>query len=86
MYHEAECYYRNGSYNLGGIQQDTPFCTNGSESAGERNIPTIGLGPGNERDAHIVDESISVEQLKHAVTVYRNLVLNIAGGENGDQQ
>lgn len=62
------------------------FCTNGSESAGERNIPTIGLGPGNERDAHIVDESISVEQLKNAVTVYRNLVLNIAGGENGDQQ
>ena len=25
-----------------------PFCTNGSESAGRRGIPTIGLGPGNE--------------------------------------
>ena len=60
------------------------FCTNGSESAGERNIPTIGLGPGNERDAHIVDESISVEELTKAVTVYRNLVLKIAGENNGD--
>ncbi len=62
------------------------FCTNGSESAGERNIPTIGLGPGNERDAHIIDESISVEELTNAVTVYRNLVLKIAGGNNGGEQ
>jgi putative selenium metabolism hydrolase len=62
------------------------FCTNGSECAGMRNIATIGLGPGNERDAHIIDESISIEELCSAVTVYRNLVLNIAGGKNGDQQ
>src|SRR5690606_39674410 len=32
------------------------FCTNGSESAGRRGIPTIGLGPGNEEDAHTIDE------------------------------
>jgi putative selenium metabolism hydrolase len=55
------------------------FCTNGSESAGERKIPTIGLGPGAEADAHTVDESISVDELLKAVETYRNLVIKIAG-------
>lgn len=56
------------------------FCTNGSESAGQRNIPTIGLGPGAEEDAHTPNESISVTELHKAVETYRNLVLRIAGG------
>jgi acetylornithine deacetylase/succinyl-diaminopimelate desuccinylase-like protein len=55
------------------------FCTNGSESAGKRNIPTIGLGPGAEEDAHTVDESISIHELLKAVETYRNLVIKIAG-------
>jgi putative selenium metabolism hydrolase len=55
------------------------FCTNGSESAGERNIPTIGLGPGAEGDAHTADESISLDELLKAVETYRNLAINIAG-------
>jgi putative selenium metabolism hydrolase len=54
------------------------FCTNGSETAGKRNIPTIGLGPGIEDDAHIADESISVEELRKAKIVYEQLVLNLA--------
>ena len=54
------------------------FCTNGSETAGKRKIPTIGLGPGIEDDAHIADESISVEELKKAKIVYEHLVLNLA--------
>jgi len=58
------------------------FCTNGSESAGVRGIPTIGLGPGDESQAHIVDESVSILQLNQAVDVYRNLTLKIAGGKN----
>jgi acetylornithine deacetylase/succinyl-diaminopimelate desuccinylase-like protein len=33
------------------------FCTNGSESAARRGIPTIGIGPGREEDAHTADES-----------------------------
>jgi putative selenium metabolism hydrolase len=57
------------------------FCTNGSESAGQRNIPTIGLGPGAEADAHTADESISIDELQKAVAAYRNLTLRIAGGE-----
>jgi putative selenium metabolism hydrolase len=54
------------------------FCTNGSETAGKRNIPTIGLGPGTEDDAHIADESISVEELRKAKIAYEHLVLNLA--------
>lgn len=50
-----------------------PFCTNGSESAGRRRIPTIGLGPGNEKDAHTADESVDLEQLIQARNVYRHL-------------
>ncbi|MBY6120398.1 YgeY family selenium metabolism-linked hydrolase [Mameliella alba] len=61
------------------------FCTNGSETAGMRQIPTIGLGPGNESDAHIVDESVSIEELTKAVEVYRNLTLRIAGGQNANE-
>lgn len=52
-------------------------CTNGSESAGRREIPTIGVGPGDIRDAHVVDESIEVSQLFKAVEVYKNLTLDL---------
>lgn len=55
------------------------FCTNGSESAGRRGIPTIGLGPGSEEDAHIVDESVAIEQLEGARDIYANLCLRLAG-------
>lgn len=51
-----------------------PFCTNGSESAGKRKIPTIGLGPGNEEDAHTIDESINIDQLITATQVYAKIV------------
>jgi putative selenium metabolism hydrolase len=56
------------------------FCTNGSGTAGKRKIPTIGLGPGIEDDAHIADESISVEEIRKAKIVYEHLVLNLAAG------
>jgi len=55
------------------------FCTNGSESAGRRGIPTVGLGPGREEDAHTVDESIAIEQLEGARDIYANLCLRLAG-------
>ena len=54
------------------------FCTNGSETAGKRNIPTIGLGPGSEDDAHIADESVSVAELRKAKIVYEHLIMNLA--------
>jgi putative selenium metabolism hydrolase len=54
------------------------FCTNGSESAGVRLLPTIGLGPGSPGDAHTVDESISVAQMYDAVRIYERLALEAA--------
>ena len=56
------------------------FCTNGSESAGQRGIPTIGLGPGAEADAHTADEAMPLGELRKAVTIYRHLALAMAGG------
>ncbi len=47
------------------------FCTNAAYSTGIAGIPTIGLGPSDEAQAHIVDESIEVEELVRAVTAYR---------------
>ena len=55
------------------------FCTNGSESAGVRKVPTIGIGPGEEGDAHIIDESVDVGQVAVAAEIYRNLVIGVAG-------
>ena len=55
------------------------FCTNGSETAGRRNIPTVGLGPGDEADAHTVDESISIEEVLQAAEAYRHLCIALAG-------
>ena len=40
------------------ILYGTPFCTNGSGSAGERNIPTIVFGPGSVHLAHVTDEYV----------------------------
>jgi putative selenium metabolism hydrolase len=54
-------------------------CTNGSESAGRRRIPTIGIGPGAESDCHIIDESVAVSQIRLAAHLYRNLCLQVAG-------
>ncbi len=53
------------------------FCTNGSESAGRRNIPTIGYGPGTEEAAHTVDESVPVEQLVQAARGYAALAQGV---------
>lgn len=39
------------------------FCTNGSASAGDLDIPTVGFGPGDESQAHTVNEHIEVAEL-----------------------
>jgi acetylornithine deacetylase/succinyl-diaminopimelate desuccinylase-like protein len=55
------------------------FCTNGSESAGVRKVPTIGIGPGAEAEAHIIDESVDIGEVAAAAEIYRNLVKGMAG-------
>lgn len=54
------------------------FCTNGSESAGRRGIPTIGFGPGHESQAHTIDESIEISQLHAAANGYAALARELA--------
>ena len=51
------------------------FCTNGSESAGVRGLPTIGLGPGRAEEAHIIDESVSVDEVRRASEIYKRLAI-----------
>jgi putative selenium metabolism hydrolase len=45
------------------------FATDGRETA-RAGITTIGFGPGEEAQAHVVDESVSAEQLVEATAVY----------------
>ena len=50
------------------------FCTNAAYSIGEAGVPTIGFGPGAEGDAHVVDEKISLEELKKAALGYKGII------------
>lgn len=50
------------------------FCTDGSQSAGIRKIPTIGFGPSQEKLAHIRDEYIEIDQIKAAYQGYITLI------------
>ena len=50
-----------------------PFSTDGVYSAGMAGIPTLGLGPGREKCAHIVDEWVGEEELREALTIYTHL-------------
>jgi putative selenium metabolism hydrolase len=47
-----------------------PYCTNGSASAGERNIPSLIFGPSSINQAHIVDESIEISELDRGMLGY----------------
>jgi putative selenium metabolism hydrolase len=54
------------------------FCTNGSMSAGRRGIPTIGFGPGDEAQAHRIDESVEISHLHASVSGYECLARRLA--------
>lgn len=60
------------------VRSHYAFCTNGSESAGRRGIPTIGFGPGEETEAHRIDESVSIAHLAAAVTGYEMLARELS--------
>jgi putative selenium metabolism hydrolase len=50
------------------------FCTNAAYSAGVKGIPSVGFGIGREEEAHIVDESISLDDLHTAVKGYQGII------------
>jgi putative selenium metabolism hydrolase len=60
------------------------FCTNGSLTAGELGIPTIGFGVGREQDAHTVDEHIEVAALERAVAGFRELAAALTASSRGE--
>jgi putative selenium metabolism hydrolase len=47
------------------------FCTNAAWSAGVAGIPTIGFGPAQESDAHVVDERLKLDDLIAAAKGYK---------------
>ena len=50
------------------------FCTNAAYSAGVAGVPTVGFGPADEHDAHIVDERLLVADLLAAAQGYRSII------------
>jgi len=46
------------------------FSTNGVGSMGTCGVPTIGFGPGDEADAHTVNERVAIEHLVMATQFY----------------
>ncbi len=59
------------------------FCTDGSESAGRRGLPTIGFGPSRENLAHVADEYVEVDQLGRAAAGYAALARAFLGEQAG---
>ena len=55
------------------ITYGTPYCTNGSGSAGERGLPTLVFGPCSVHLAHVTDEHAEVAELLRSVQGYMGL-------------
>ncbi len=50
------------------------FCTNAAYSAGIAGVPTIGFGPAEEHDAHVIDERLAIADLLAAARGYRGII------------
>jgi putative selenium metabolism hydrolase len=55
------------------------FSTDGVYTMGVAGIPTIGFGPGDEKDAHTVDDQVKVDDLVAAAQVYAALAVQMIG-------
>jgi len=53
------------------------FSTDGVYSAGTKNIPTIGIGPGNEELAHKPNEYVPIKELYIARRIYAELAISL---------
>lgn len=58
-----------------------PFSTDGAFTAGVLGIPTIGLGPGDEKLAHTADEHVQLDDIFGATRVYAALAASLLGGK-----
>ncbi|MGC9335176.1 MAG: M20/M25/M40 family metallo-hydrolase, partial [Anaerolineae bacterium] len=55
------------------------FSTDGTYTAGMANIPTVGLGPGEEQYAHTCDEHIRLNDVVDAARIYARLAVELLG-------
>lgn len=55
------------------------FSTDGAYTAGVANIPTVGLGPGEERHAHTPEEQVRLNDVVDAARVYARLAVELLG-------
>ncbi len=58
-----------------------PFSTDGAFTAGVLGIPTIGLGPGDEKLAHTADEHVRLDDVFGATRVYAALAASLLSGK-----
>ncbi len=58
-----------------------PFSTEGVYTAGVAGIPTVGLGPGDPRCAHVADEHVRLSDVYAAAEVYARLAVELMGAE-----
>ena len=58
-----------------------PFSTDGTYTAGIADIPTVGLGPGDEKLAHTVDDQVRLEDVTNAARVYSRLATVLLSGK-----
>jgi putative selenium metabolism hydrolase len=71
-----------GALHGAGIQAQTGayrFCTNAAWSAGAAGIPTIGFGPAQESDAHIINERLKLDDLLAAARGYKAISESVLG-------
>jgi len=53
------------------------FSTDGTYTAGVANIPTVGFGPGEEQNAHTMEEQIRLTDVVDAARVYARLAADL---------
>jgi putative selenium metabolism hydrolase len=56
-----------------------PFSTDGAYTAGVAGIPTIGLGPGDEKLAHTADDQVRLDDVFGATRIYATLAAMMLG-------
>jgi putative selenium metabolism hydrolase len=58
-----------------------PFSTDGVYTAGVLGVPTVGLGPGDEKLAHTADEHVRLDDVIQAAHIYARLVASLLAGK-----
>lgn len=91
FYEESEPIVKAGLETLKALGEDDPqsgtwaFSTNGTYWAGKKGIPSIGFGPGDEKDAHTVLDRVPLEDVVRSTGFYALLPAMIAQELDGTE-